>query len=608
MVPEKPENLWVVLTNKAPKTIISTTCTLSLKTEQDNPDSPEFIKFDTVTFQILDFTPSFLLSTGITPFFLHISGPKAKSLMVPCVKDLKPAAILDPSKNEYIMELSFPLSRDFSKITKIQLEMTSENELTIFATNLKNCVKEGAKKLGLKASSLTVKRCPMLVKCEGNVVFQPDSDEYEEEEEEEEDEEEEEEEEEHMRSGDKGYIDQECYADFSSGHSDVKEEEEEYYGIGSSQQKGIRGQSSPLHPRLLTDRAIEARGRAVAAGEGFTGASYGFELVYAPFQRDGQTVMKAHKAAYHLEEKPSTDTDMVLDSLLDLHIEPTSMAVQGHDSCVLLHGDSSGAASNVFELDVNKQAVVRTYEAKSRGRSLPIKSISNFSNDLRSTSESHSLFYGIGDHAMFTMDKRLADPMTRKSLKEFATISFTAIATSSDGHIVTGDKDGSVRFYSKTGTNALTKIDHPLGQPIISLSVSADNRYVCATCRSMILFIHTEGLSGKNAFSNRLLNDDKQNSVILRLKSSDMAKIKTDYSSFFLPASFSYSHKGGECIISGICDYTVKWNVKEIIKKKMDVPYTLRHKKENLVATGQLVGGERVRIDVFKQDMELSDE
>ena len=76
--------------------------------------------------------------------------------------------------------------------------------------------------------------------------------------------------------------------------------------------------------------------------------------------------------------------------------------------------------------------------------------------------------------------------------KDFARgTNFTCMATSGDGYVVVGSKDGRIRLYNgSTLTQAKTSIPG-LGKSITAVDVTYDGRFVLATTDSFLMVVKT---------------------------------------------------------------------------------------------------------------------
>lgn len=67
---------------------------------------------------------------------------------------------------------------------------------------------------------------------------------------------------------------------------------------------------------------------------------------------------------------------------------------------------------------------------------------------------------------------------------------FSAAATTESGKIAVASNKGDIRLFDQIGKNAKTALP-ALGDPIIGVDVSADGRWLVATCKTYLLLIDT---------------------------------------------------------------------------------------------------------------------
>ena len=74
---------------------------------------------------------------------------------------------------------------------------------------------------------------------------------------------------------------------------------------------------------------------------------------------------------------------------------------------------------------------------------------------------------------------------------------FSALATTEGGFIAVASEKGDLRLFDRVGIRA--KVILPaLGEPITGLDVSADGRWILATCSTYLLLIDDQIKQGKN--------------------------------------------------------------------------------------------------------------
>src|SRR3954467_12188013 len=108
-------------------------------------------------------------------------------------------------------------------------------------------------------------------------------------------------------------------------------------------------------------------------------------------------------------------------------------------------------------------------------------------------------FIGHSRNAIFRIDPRVkGEKLVDSELKQYASKNdFSAMATTEKGYIAVASNKGDVRLFDRLGINAKTHIP-ALGEAIIGLDVSADGRWVLATCKTYLLLVDALQKSGKN--------------------------------------------------------------------------------------------------------------
>jgi VID27 C-terminal WD40-like domain len=111
-------------------------------------------------------------------------------------------------------------------------------------------------------------------------------------------------------------------------------------------------------------------------------------------------------------------------------------------------------------------------------------------------------FIGTSHNALFRLDPRLGgSKLVDAQFKQYASkYGFSTAATTEEGKLIVGSDKGELRLFDALGKNAKTALPS-LGDPIIGVDVTADGRYVIATCRRYLLFIDTKINDGRYAGS-----------------------------------------------------------------------------------------------------------
>ncbi|PQE26432.1 vacuolar import and degradation protein [Rutstroemia sp. NJR-2017a BBW] len=175
---------------------------------------------------------------------------------------------------------------------------------------------------------------------------------------------------------------------------------------------------------------------------------------------------------------------------------------------------------------------------------------------------------------------------------------FSAAATTEKGYIAVASNKGDIRMFDRLGINAKTHIP-ALGEPIIGLDVSADGRWVLATCRTYLLLIDALQKDGKNegklGFEKSFGKDSKPQPRRLGLTPSHVAQFQHETGAplSFTPARFNTGEGISETsIISATGPFIVTWNMKKVLRKSKD-PYTIKRYAEEVKADNFKYGSDK---------------
>ncbi|KAI1349809.1 VID27 cytoplasmic protein [Xylaria sp. FL0043] len=200
-------------------------------------------------------------------------------------------------------------------------------------------------------------------------------------------------------------------------------------------------------------------------------------------------------------------------------------------------------------------------------------------------------FLGVSKNALFRVDPRLSGTkLVDSQLKQYASKNdFSALSTTEKGYIAVASNKGDIRLFDRLGINAKTHIP-ALGEPIIGLDVSADGRWVLATCRTYLLLIDAMQKEGKNegklGFEKSFAADAKPQPRRLALTPEHVAQFhhETGKGVSFTPARFNTSQAGGETsIITATGPYIVDWNLKKVLRGAK-APYIIKRYTEDVKA------------------------
>ena len=127
--------------------------------------------------------------------------------------------------------------------------------------------------------------------------------------------------------------------------------------------------------------------------------------------------------------------------------------------------------------------------------------INNFIPDSKyAQTTQQQTFIGTSHNALFRIDPRLSgSKLVDSEYKQYVSKNdFSAATTTDSGQLAVASNKGEIRLFDAIGKNAKTALP-AIGEPIIGVDVTADGRYVIATCKTHLLFIDTKIPEGRYA-------------------------------------------------------------------------------------------------------------
>ena len=209
-------------------------------------------------------------------------------------------------------------------------------------------------------------------------------------------------------------------------------------------------------------------------------------------------------------------------------------------------------------------------------------------------------FLGLAHNALYRIDPRLSgNKLVDSELKQYTSKNaFSAAATTEKGYIAVASDKGDIRMFDRLGIQAKTHIP-ALGEPIIGLDVSADGRWVLATCRTYLLLIDALQKEGKNegklGFEKPFAKDSKPQPRRLGLSPSHVAQFQHETGSAlsFTPARFNTGVDDKETsIITATGPFIITWNMKKVLAGRKD-PYTIKRYEEEVKADDFKYGSDK---------------
>ncbi|KAB8346281.1 hypothetical protein FH972_023325 [Carpinus fangiana] len=297
---------------------------------------------------------------------------------------------------------------------------------------------------------------------------------------------------------------------------------------------------------------------------------------------------------------PGKDGKLFTPSKVMLHMRDRNLVMQNPND-----------PNSLFRMDVESGKVVDEWKM---GENINLQAFAPGSKFAQTTDE--QTLIGLGKNQMFKIDPRLKDVKVNQDpegsdFKQYAanTKAFSAAATTEKGYIAVASVNGDIRLYDRLGIRAKSNLP-TLGEAIIGIDVSADGRWVLATCKNALLLIDNlqkEGKSvGKLGFEKGFGKDDKPKPRRLALTPNHVAEFMAVTKK---PVSFTKAHfntgegKHETTIVTSTGPYVVTWSMKKILKGLKD-PYSIRRHEDDVVADNFRYGTDKSLVAAFKHNVE----
>ncbi len=284
---------------------------------------------------------------------------------------------------------------------------------------------------------------------------------------------------------------------------------------------------------------------------------------------------------------------------------PKKVMLHAEDTNMILQNEAN--PNSLYRLDLEYGKVVDEWKIHD---DIPVNTFTPENKFAQMTGE--QTFLGLSRNALYRIDPRLAgNKLVDTELKQYVSKNdFSAAATTEKGYIAVASNKGDIRMFDRLGINAKTHIP-ALGEPIIGLDVSADGRWILATCRTYLLLIDALQKEGKNegklGFEKSFGKDSKPQPRRLGLTPAHVAQFQheTGVPLAFTPARFNTGEGLEETsIITATGPFIVTWSMKKIIRGSKD-PYSIKRYAEEVKADNFRYGSDKNVVVALPNDVEM---
>ncbi|RKP10131.1 VID27 cytoplasmic protein-domain-containing protein [Thamnocephalis sphaerospora] len=213
---------------------------------------------------------------------------------------------------------------------------------------------------------------------------------------------------------------------------------------------------------------------------------------------------------------------------------------------------------------------------------------------------------GLSHNSLYRIDPRLSGQKLVED--EFRTYSgkygFSCVATTEQGWAAVGNEKGEIRLFNKLGIIAKAALP-AIGDAILGLDVTADGRWLVATCRTYLLLVDCwnkqENISG---FVKGFPKDKKPVPKRLQLKPEHVAYMGSQVS--FTVARFNTGiNEHEKTIVTSTGPYVITWNFRRVKQGKL-YDYQIKQYDENVVADNFKYGQDRNIIVALPDDVQMA--
>lgn len=285
--------------------------------------------------------------------------------------------------------------------------------------------------------------------------------------------------------------------------------------------------------------------------------------------------------------------------------EPKKVMLHTGDTSMILQDQSN--AHSVFKMDIETGKIVDEWKIHD---DIPIINYVPQNKFAQLTNE--QTFIGHSKNAIFRVDPRVSgNKMVDSELKQYVSKNdFSAAATTEKGYIAVASNKGDIRLFDRLGINAKSHLP-ALGDPIVGIDVSADGRWILATCRTYLLLVDAKQETGKNAgklgFEKGFGKDAKPKPRRLALAPSHVAQFQheTKMPLSFTVAKFNTGLNTEETsIVASTGPFIITWDLRKVLRGSKE-PYSIRRYSEDVKADNFRFGSDKSVIVALPQQVDM---
>lgn len=280
---------------------------------------------------------------------------------------------------------------------------------------------------------------------------------------------------------------------------------------------------------------------------------------------------------------------------------PSKIMLHDQDASMVLMDPAN--RHSLYRMDLEYGKVVDEWRVHD---DVPVSNIVPTTKFAQMTAE--KTLVGTSRNGVFRIDPRLpGEKLVDSQFKLYAGKNdFSAATTDERGRLAVASNKGDLRLFDQIGKNAKTALP-AIGDPIIGVDVSADGRWIVATCRTYLLLIDTlipEGrFAGQLGFDRSFPANAKPLPRRLQLRPHHVAYMDSEVC--FTPAHFNVGTDAETSIVTSTGNYVVSWQF-EAVKKGNPHAYVLKRFDGVVVRDEHTYGSDQSIVVAFENDVQLA--
>lgn len=366
---------------------------------------------------------------------------------------------------------------------------------------------------------------------------------------------------------------QKVLGDFAKGWEEGEDGDEVMWDAGESfdeEQKKKEAQSALDTPGKDYDEALQAKRGPLGLAMGALENSFLLHESGIDVFRNEQNHVQSRGTTISLKGNTT-------------HTPRKGLLIRGETGMLLMSPSQTDSkhSSGLRQVDLEQEKVVAEWKFAKDGTAISMCDVTGDSKGAQLDPDRFT-FLGLDDNRLCRWDMRdkngmvqqLASTMNSPALTwdeghQFSRgTNFTCFATTGEGCIAVGSRDGKVRLYSTTSMRQAKTSFPGFGVPITHIDVSFDGKWIVATTDKFLFVLNTMWKDAKGAEKSAFTNRAGGNVAaprLLTLLPHHVAVAGKDYK--FEKACFSWVTEAGKNerhVVATVQNYSVIWNLRTV--------------------------------------------